>query len=68
MSILTKEKKKRTNEMAQWIKSFTTKPGDWSLIPRTETGEGENQLPHIVLWPLHTCCGNPAHTRTQIRE
>lgn len=41
--------KKGANKMAQGVKTFATKPGDLSFIPRTYPVEGENSLLGTVL-------------------
>lgn len=64
----------KKNEMAQWVKSFTTKPGDPRLIPRRHTGEGETNsyklssglCPQAVATPP-TSHGNLAHKPWQPR-
>lgn len=39
--------------MSQQVKALAMNPNDPSLIPRTHTGEGENQLLQVVL--ISTC-------------
>lgn len=40
-------------EISQWVETLDNKPGDLSLIPRTDKVEGEIWLLHTVLWPPH---------------
>lgn len=39
----------QANKMSQWVKVLATEPDNLSLIPRTHTVKGENQLPHLIL-------------------
>lgn len=43
------------HEMAQRVKSLTTRTVDLSLSPRTHTVEGEDWFLQVALWPLHMC-------------
>lgn len=43
-------------EMTQQITVSATKPGDLSTIPGAHHLEEEDQLPHVVLCPPHSCC------------
>lgn len=45
----------KKQEMAQQVKALVAKPGGLSLIPRTQTVEGANQLQQVARWPLHLC-------------
>lgn len=51
------------DEVAQWVKAISTKPGDPISIPWTHFGERENQLLRAVLWPPHAfCCAQKPYT------
>lgn len=43
-------------EVAQELKTLATKPGNLSSILRAHPA-GKNQLPQVVLWLPHMCCG-----------
>lgn len=58
------------SKMSQQVKALAMNPNDPSLIPRTHTGEGENQLLQVVLISTcvkqastHTCTLTDAHTK-----
>lgn len=59
----------RVDKMAQWIKAVAAKPDDSRLIARTHKVDGENRLPHTVLWSAHVCYGTcPAPDRIQLKQ
>lgn len=39
------------------VHALTTKPDNWSSVPRTHTVDGENRLSEVVLRPPHAFCG-----------
>ena len=59
----------RAQETAQQVKVPAARSNELSLIAESHTVEDENQLPHVVFWPLCACCGTfvipqpPPHTQ-----
>jgi hypothetical protein len=47
------KKEIRANEMAQWLKSPSTKPDNLSVVSGTQIAKGEGQLMQVDLWPPH---------------
>lgn len=50
------------------VKALATKPDDLSLILGTHMVERGKYFLHVVLWPLHACCGIYMHRHTQTQR